>query len=275
VSSYDEFCESLADDSGIATYGFDQRGWGRSVKSVSDRGRTGPTATVLADMAAFIEARLSSSSSPSLSPPPPPPTFLLGYSMGGGQVLALASTPAYGPLVSRLRGLVLGAPFVGFAPEFQPPALVVYAGRLASLVLPNWPVPRPTNCAHLSRRPEAQARHRDDPLRHRTGTLQGLAGLLERTAALADGQLALPVGDTPHGGATRLPPLLLAHGTADKLCSFDVSRKWYDAQKHLPPGSEFRAYEGMYHVLHEDIGGEVFVRDVAEWILARTRSGLT
>ncbi|KAJ4306550.1 hypothetical protein N0V88_001354 [Collariella sp. IMI 366227] len=60
LGRYTTFFPTLA-SRGIAVHGLDQRGWGRSVSKPADRGHTGPTAQVLADMAAFITPHLPSS----------------------------------------------------------------------------------------------------------------------------------------------------------------------------------------------------------------------
>ena len=234
-------------------YGYDQRGWGRSVKKAGDRGKTGPTARVLADMAAFIRAKLEGEE------PQGAPVFVLGHSMGGGQTLALASTAEHGELAGRVRGWILEAPFLGFAPELQPHWLTVAGGKLASHVVPHFKMVRPIPPADLTRDPEVQRSLAADPLLHETGTLEGLAGLLDRTDKLRSGAL--------RPDPRRVRALLVLHGTADKATSFDRAREWYDRQRF--EDATFKAYDGMFHQMHADPGREEFYKDVAEWILAR------
>ncbi|KAI4103556.1 MAG: hypothetical protein L6R37_003773 [Teloschistes peruensis] len=62
---------------GILVHAFDQRGWGRSVTKVAERGLTGPTSQVLDDISSVLKGQL----------PTNVPLFLMGHSMGGGQVL--------------------------------------------------------------------------------------------------------------------------------------------------------------------------------------------
>jgi acylglycerol lipase len=45
---------------GIEVYGFDQRGWGRSVEKASEKGLSGPTSLILSDIASFIKTLLPS-----------------------------------------------------------------------------------------------------------------------------------------------------------------------------------------------------------------------
>jgi acylglycerol lipase len=66
-------------------------------------------------------------------------------------------------------------------------------------------------------------------------------------------------------------PLLVQHGTDDKVTSFEAAREFF---AKLPPGNpdrEFKAWEGYYHELHnepEDERNEA-IKYIAEWILAR------
>lgn len=266
VDRYYDFFPYLA-GRGIAVYGFDQRGWGRSSAGARGaRGKTGPTARVLADMAAFVEQTLSSpvesGDDNNNNNNTPLPLFLLGHSMGGGQALALAGTPAYAALASRVRGWVLEAPFLGFAPELQPHWLTVAGGRLASHLIPGFHLVRGVPPEHVSRDPAVQRSLAADDLCHDTGTLEGLAGMLDRTEQLARGALA-PRPDV-------VKSLLLLHGTADKATSFDRAKDWFERQAAPQlKDATFKAYEGMYHQLHADYGKETFYQDVADWILAR------
>ncbi|KAI1798579.1 alpha/beta-hydrolase [Daldinia bambusicola] len=279
IDRYYDLFPSLA-RRGVAVLGFDQRGWGKSVRRPSDRGRTGPTATVLADLAAFIRQKAlltssssssSSSSSPSSSDPNSSsggnddvPVFVLGHSMGGGQVLALASTPAYDDVAARVRGWILEAPFLGFAPAVQPRRITVVSGRLAARVAPNLPLARPVPPEHLCRDPAVQASLAADPLLHYTGTLEGLAGMIDRAEGLASGRLRL---------RPRVRAVFLAHGTGDMVTSYERVREWWEDQGSKVEDGKFKSYEGWAHQLHADPGKEEFYQDVGDWILERAGGG--
>ncbi|XXH00414.1 hypothetical protein Hte_006758 [Hypoxylon texense] len=255
VDRYYDFFPSLA-RRGVAVYGFDQRGWGRSVRSPSDRGRTGPTATVLADIAAFARTQVFPAE------PAAAPVFVLGHSMGGGEVLALASTPEYEDLVARVRGWVLEAPFLGFAPVVRPHWITVASGRLAARVVPHFHLVRPVPPEHLTRDPAARRSIAADALLHDTGTLEGLAAMIDRAEALASGRLVL---------SPKVRSVFLAHGTADMVTDFGTAKAWWDRQR-LQDG-RLKAYEGFLHQLHADLGKEEFYRDVGDWILERCEDG--
>ncbi|KAI1172315.1 alpha/beta hydrolase [Nemania sp. FL0916] len=250
VDRYYGFFPHLA-ERGIAVYGLDQRGWGRSATKHADRGKTGPTARVLADMAAFIRAQL----------PSDVPVFVLGHSMGGAQVLTLASTPAYeADLITQVRGWILESPFVGFAPELRPSWLVVSSGRLAARVVPHAKLHRPVPPEDVTRDESVRESIRKDPLVHNYGTLEGLAGMLDRSIGLETGALRL---------SPRVTSLFMVHGDADRATSFAASKAWFDRNEKAIPDATFKNFEGFAHQLHADPGKEEFYEDVAAWILAR------
>jgi len=241
-------------------HGVDQRGWGRSVTKPAHKGLTGPTTQVLADMAAFITSHLPAAGAAAGDPP----VFVMGHSMGGGQVLTLACHPDYQETVVRpVRGWLLEAPFISFSPEEKPSALKVFAGRLAGKLLPHHQLKHDIMPEHLTRDAEVRKSIVADELMHNTGTLEGFAGLLDRTAALASGEVR-PL----KGGALR--SLWLGHGTEDKTTWFEASKKYFDECTGEVKDREFKAYEGWYHQLHDDgPDSEQFYRDVGDWILAR------
>ena len=116
-------------DCDTRTHAFDQRGWGRSVKTPSQRGLTGNTITVLNDLTSVIDLVLSTAASMSV------PVFLMGHSMGGAEVLQWA---ARGPfdMRSQIRGYLAESPYLALHHSAQPSRLVAKAGRLAAKVVP-------------------------------------------------------------------------------------------------------------------------------------------
>ncbi|KAI1262128.1 hydrolase [Xylariaceae sp. FL1019] len=235
---------------GIAVYGFDQRGWGRSAPKHEDKGKTGPTTRVLADMVTFINTQL----------PSEVPVFILGHSMGGGQALTLASTPEHEDITKQIRGWILESPFVGFAPELKPSWLTVASGRLAAHVMPNFKMYRPIPPEHITRSLEVQESIRNDPLMHDYGTLEGLSGMLDRTNGLSDGKLVI---------SKNVHSLFMMHGDGDKTTSHDKSKEWCDRQTTIKD-KRFKTFAGFFHQLHADPGREEFYEDVASWILERS-----
>jgi acylglycerol lipase len=89
INCYNELFSRLMAH-GIQIFAWDQRGWGRSVMKQSEKGLTGGTTRVLADVAAFIEDKM----------PSKVPIFVMGHSAGGGTLLTLAAEPQYEKLVA-------------------------------------------------------------------------------------------------------------------------------------------------------------------------------
>jgi acylglycerol lipase len=248
INRYNAFFTTLA-SSGIQVFAWDQRGWGRSAPTKSDWGLTGTTTVVVGDVAAFIKDKISGDV----------PLFVMGHSMGGGEVATLMGDPEYKELVSKVRGFVLECPFIGFSPGAEPNAITVAVGRFASRFLPKFQMEHIIPPEYLSHDPQWAESVRNDPLCHNTGTLQGLASMLDRTAVLSSGSVKL---------GKQVQSLWLAHGTDDKTCSFDAAMKWLEAQQNVKDKSSKR-YEGAYHQLHADDCKEEFGRDLVAWILER------
>ncbi|PYI32018.1 alpha/beta-hydrolase [Aspergillus indologenus CBS 114.80] len=259
INNYFDLFPALARH-GILCAGIDQRGWGRSVHRKADRGNTGPTPAILADMAAFITAQQQQVA------PTDIPVFISGHSMGGGLVATLASTPQYQPLVASLRGIMLEAPYIGLTPEQTPSALLVFTGRLAGRLLPHFQLTQKMAIENLVRDPAVQAQVKNDPLNHLTGTLEMFANMLDRAAALTAGKLVLSPG---------VQSVLVVHGTGDQCTSHDLSKRWFDQQTARVPATQkkFVSYDGWSHILHADLpeNRQRYADDLAGWVLERAQ----
>ncbi|KAK4082159.1 uncharacterized protein Triagg1_1971 [Trichoderma aggressivum f. europaeum] len=250
INRYNDFFPRLAEQ-GIQVFAWDQRGWGRSVNRPADKGLTGPTALVVADIVAFIQEKL----------PSDVPVFVMGHSMGGGEVLTLAGDAKHRQLVTQIRGWILEAPFIGFSKGEEPSVVKVVLGRLVGRLLPRHQLKHVVPPEHLSRDPAVVESIRNDELCHNTGTLEGLASLLDRTASLSSGGVKL-------GGDVK--SILLTHGTNDMTCSYDAAVKFVNEQAAVED-RETKSYEGAYHQLHADHCKDEYTKDVVDWILKRSR----
>lgn len=139
---------------GIEVYGFDQRGWGKSVKKPSDNGKTGPTSLVISDIVSIVKTVLPSSV----------PVFIMGHSMGGGEAATLASDPLYEDLTPQIRGWILESPFIDFTPETKPSSVTVFFGRLGSKIMPNKQMFNPIPPENVTRDPAVVKSLEDDEL---------------------------------------------------------------------------------------------------------------
>lgn len=206
------------------------RGWGKSVTKPSQRGHSGPTTQVLDDITAFLRSVI----------PSPIPLFLMGHSMGGGEVLCYAAT---GPSDVRkhIRGYLLESPFVDFNAKSKPSFVTVFFGRLAGKLLPHRQMINKLDAKLISRDPAVCKSFEEDELCHDTGTLEGLSGLLDRTGQLSSGKIIIP-DNAGEGGVTRI---WIAHGDADGITDFSASKRLADALQ--VKDKEFKAYAGYFH----------------------------
>ena len=253
---YEDFFVHLASNS-IKVYSFDQRGWGRSVTGPQQRGATGGTTQVIADIDEFIRSVLPKDDSP---------MFLGGHSMGGGEALTYA---CIGPAetLGRIRGVLLESPFLRLPEASRSNRATVAVGRLASKVFPQMQLVRKLEKSKLSRDPRVNTEWEDDPLCHDTGTLLGMAAMLDRGEGLISGRLKLH-NTRNEGGKTRL---WIGHGTADAVVDFGVVKAWFEAAR--VDDKTMVAYEGWYHKLHAEPGEDKvrFANDVTTWMLERVK----
>ena len=237
---------------GIATYAYDQRGFGAAPGHGLWPGE-GPL-VVDAIVASRILRRLY----------PDKPLYLFGESMGGAvAILAMSGAekgviPGPGGVMPRAEadGVILAAPAVwgratmGFWPKAAlflavrlVPDLVLTGSSLRILASDNIPMLR-----RLAKDPLVEKGARVD-------TIYGLVNLMGDALAAA-----------PHLEA----PLLLMYGAHDQIVPKVAIR---DFVSHLPRVARARDtlayYPHGYHMLLRDLDGAIVAEDVASWIFNR------
>ncbi|KAJ5296020.1 hypothetical protein N7508_010841 [Penicillium antarcticum] len=261
-NAYYDMFPNLA-EAGIEVRSFDQRGWGREVKKSSDKGNTGPTSQVLADMHSFLLTLPSESSTP---------IFLMGHSMGGGQTLNYIFHPEspYNKDSRRpkLTGVLLYSPLIALDPASRPSKLVVVAGRLTSKLLPHKQRYSPLDYKLLSRVPSVVEDCIADKLCHDTGTLEGLAGMLDRGLWLE------AMFDTEASSGEWVDcslPFWFGHGDGDRITSFPATKDFAGELTKRGKDATFVGYDGAYHRLHSELPETTtkFVADIRDWILTK------
>lgn len=180
------------------------------------------------------------------------PLFLMGHSMGGAiAALYAIERAAGGP---PLAGLILSSP--ALAPGRDVPRWMLALSRIVSRLWPGFPALK-IDAALLSRDPAVVSANRADPLVHhdavpaRTG-----AEILAAMERIERGR-----------GALRLP-VLVYHGTADKLTEPDGSRVF--GTQAGSPDRTLTLYEGSYHETMADLERERVIGALLDWVAART-----
>lgn len=225
---------------GFAVLTYDQRGHGRSP---GPRGHTPSYDALLAD----IDVLLMQASERW----PDRPLFLYGHSMGGGLVLnyVLRRQPT-------LAGVVATSPWLRLptAPPRWKEALAVGFNRLWPALSQRTGLPP----SALSRDPAVVQAATSDPLAHDRMSTRFYVSCRDAAAWALAHAAEFPV------------PLLLLHGTADRVTSHEGSQA-FAAQ--LPSDRcTLRLWEGGYHELHNEPDRADVLAVIADWLESRMSS---
>ncbi len=222
---------------GIRLLAYDLRGHGRS------SGRRGdvPDYARLLDDLRVVHAQAALSGRP---------LFLFGHSLGGQVTLRYLQRDQ-----PSVAGAIVASPWLRLA--FDPPWWKVAAARAALRFAPGLRFSTGMRLERLSRdlaHLEAMA----DPqlMSHRISARMYFA-------VAAAGELALS-----RAGDIRAP-LLLLHGDADPITPWRATEELCKAAGS--PEKTLKIYPGVLHEAHNDLGRDVVLRDIADWIEGRLR----
>ena len=216
---------------GTAVYALDTRGNGRSA---GPRGHVERWALYRDDLLRFVQlVRGREDMSP----------VLLGHSLGGLMVLDYAlEYPA------TIRGVAAAAPALG---SIGTPAPLLWIARVLSRVWPSFTLETGLDLSGLARDPAVIRAVLDDPLFHRYAS-----------ARLATEILAT-IESVHARAATLAVPVLIQHGSADRMVSIDGSRRFAAG----PAGGRVQLLEyDAYHALFADEGCEQRLTDLTTWM---------
>ncbi len=225
---------------GIATYAYDQRGFGESPHA----GLWPGTQTLVADLgalAALVRARH-----------PGVPLYLLGESMGGAVVMAALAEPE----PPDVAGAVLVAPAVWGRPTmdvFKRVALWVSVHTTPWLTLTGRGLDiKPSDNIEMLKALGS------DPLvlkESRVDAIWGMVNLMD--AALA----AAPALGTP---------TLILYGKRDEVIPGQPTRLMVESLPPAPPEvRQVAIYDDGYHMLTRDLQADLVLSDIAFWIESR------
>jgi alpha-beta hydrolase superfamily lysophospholipase len=220
---------------GLTVYALDLRGRGRSD---GERYYVQDASEYVNDVARVVT--LARSREPGL------PAFVLGHSAGG--VLSCLYTLDH---PGEVNGLICES----FAHELPAPDLAIAVLKGLSHVAPHAHVLR-LKIDDFSRDPAVVAAMKADPFVgdevQPTHTIAEMVRVNDRLGR-DFGQITLPV--------------LILHGTADKVTLASGSRTFYDEAGSTD--KTLKLYEGHAHDLLNDYGKEQVIGDIAQWIAAR------
>ncbi len=220
---------------GYAVYTLDHHGFGRSG---GRRGHVERFGDYLADIRYLVE--MARAEQPGL------PLALYGHSLGGlfslHYALQCPETVDY---------LVLSAP--ALSAKFPRYRLALL--KLINLIHPTFSVRRPIRPELILRGEEELRLFSSDPLRVPTST-----------ARFASEALAAIRAIWQRAEEIRLPVLMI-HGAADRFVEPGPTERFF--QQISSSDKTLHLYEGFYHELHNDLGKEKPLDDVAQWLNER------
>ncbi len=234
---------------GVATYAYDQRGFGAN----AEPGIWPGAETLMADLDGAVDAVAERH--------PGKPILLVGESMGGAVVLAALARPASangGPaLAGKIRGAVLSAPALWGADSMN----LVYRATLwvSSRVAPGMRVQPPANLRITASDNLAMLRSLgSDPRvlkRTRMDTLAGMVSLMSLAEARMD-QLPATL------------PLLVLYGQNEEVLPRPSVTQVLERWDGVMPGRaiQLAIYEQGYHMLMRDICAPAVWHDVGQWL---------
>jgi alpha-beta hydrolase superfamily lysophospholipase len=172
------------------------------------------------------------------------PNFLYGHSLGGGIVINYGLRRQ-----NTLKGVIATDPALELA--FKPSGLKIWFGNLLANLAPAFSMDNGLELAALSRDAAIVKAYQDDALVH--SKMSAKLGV----ALLDSGRYAMD-----HAQEWTLP-LLLMHGTADRITSPQASQTFAEKAKS---GVTLRLWDGYYHEIHNDIGKADVIAAMIDWL---------
>ncbi len=235
VARYENVATALTAE-GFVLFGFDQRGHGRSG---GPRGHVPSYNQMMDDIALLLKQ--AASRYPGL------PLFLYGHSMGGNEVLnfSLRRKP-------ELKGVIATGPFLRLA--FQPPAAQVTLARMMNGLFPSFTQKSGLELAALSRDQKVVDAYVADPLVHNKITARLFVELFD------SGEWAL------NRAVEFTLPLLLMHGSADRLTSSNATREF---ARNGGKNISLHIWDGWYHEIHNEADQAEVFKVMLDWLNER------
>ncbi len=223
-------------DAGIAVYAIDLCGHGLSD---GKRGDIGSRTKVLEDVKSLVQK--AKEEHPEL------PVWLYGHSLGGNIVLSYRLM--FG---QELAGVIASSPWLILANPV--PAIQVAVMKLLVNIVPRLTIKNGLDSSQLSTIKHVGVDYRNDPLVHPYVSLQ--TGL----DAIDYAKIIMERAEENHG------PVLLLHGSDDKICLAEGSRQYAERAKEY---CTYHEWPGMRHELHHESIWPQEAQEIADFVLSK------
>ncbi|KAJ3383487.1 hypothetical protein HDU92_004103 [Lobulomyces angularis] len=247
ISRYDHFF-SLFSENGIKVGGYDQRGFGKTVKLNGIYGHNYGFENVLNDISLANE-RIREKEIPH---------FVMGHSMGGGKGIVLRWCIEYG---ENIQGCIVSAPLINFGSIV--PKLAAWQKYLVYFLANFFPTYNLRGEGgglgrYCTRDAIFNEEAANDPF------------LTSKISLDMFSQLLLNNDKLLNDGAENFNiPVLCVHGTSDVITCPNTSEEFI---KKVPvKDKEYFKFDGYYHELHNEIEYEIVAEKYIGWILERSK----
>jgi acylglycerol lipase len=178
------------------------------------------------------------------------PVFLLGHSLGGliATLFVIAERPA-------IAGLVLSGPFLEFGQGISKPAIKL--ARIMGRLFPTLTITKALDTTAVSRNPDVVNAYAKDPLVHHGGIPLGTGVEVIKAVAEVDARME----------EVRVP-LLVFHGTADRLAAVEGSKRLYSRASSAD--KTLRLCEGLFHEVFNEPERETLLDELVKWLNGHT-----
>ena len=175
---------------------------------------------------------------------PDTPIVLFGHSMGGHVVLNYAVDKKI-----KVQGIISSSPWLKLV---KPPmSLLVMAAKWASPIVPWITVRTGVRGNQLSQGSTKRKSTKTDPLLHKKISIGFFSDLWANSKVILQNKHRLNI------------PLLLMHGTADTLTSYQASKSFAQNSGEF---TTFKQWSDMHHDLLNDEGNEDVFQYVVKWL---------
>ena len=229
----------------MAVAALDLRGHG---ESLGRKGDCAPRKAVLDDVSALIEWAERQYTGK--------PLVLYGHSMGGNIVLDYRGR---GELSDHPSAYVISAPWLRLVRPVPAPLYKVV--RLLARVMPSVTIGSSID-EKLLGNPEMVKPFLENPMVHNRISLQCAVEGFETG-------IALEQGEADDDGRAHSIPILLMHGSEDRICDVEGSRRIAARMKAQGEPVTYVEWEGLYHEIHngsETSTGEEVIEAMMEWM---------
>lgn len=222
----------------IAVIAYDQRGHG---KSEGKRGHTPAYEYLLSDIKIFLQQAKDLF--------PQKKIILFGHSMGGNLVLnyVIRKKP-------KIAGAIASSPWIKLA--FEPPKLQITLGKLVNRFYPSFAQSSNLETEALSRDESIVEFYKQDPLIHDKVSARFFLECYQAAEWLLSQKQNIEI------------PLLLYHGTADRLTSHKGTEAFFE--KNKSDFLTFRLWEGGFHESHNDLHKEDVFKWIDKWLVDKS-----